>query len=88
MLTVCLITLGDPATLSGGYRYHRRMAELAPRNDAQLRFESLPARLSFAYGPRVLRAAEEADVVLVDADGPPEVVVARVVASLATMWPR
>ncbi len=66
MLTVCLITLGDPATLSGGYRYHRRMAELAARNDAQLRFESLPSRLSFVHGPRVLRAAEEADVVLVD----------------------
>ena len=31
MLTVCLITLGDPATLTGGYRYHRRMADFAGR---------------------------------------------------------
>jgi glycosyltransferase involved in cell wall biosynthesis len=66
MLTVCLITLGDPATLTGGYRYHRRMAELAARNDARIVFASLPVRLPFAYGHRVLGAADEADVVLVD----------------------
>jgi glycosyltransferase involved in cell wall biosynthesis len=66
MLTICLITLGDPATLTGGYRYHRRMAELAARNDARIIFASLPTRLPFAYGHRVLRAADEADVVLVD----------------------
>ncbi len=66
MLTVCLITLGDPATLTGGYRYHRRMAELAGRNDARLTFASLPTRLPFRHGLRVLRAADQADVVLVD----------------------
>ena len=66
MLTVCLITLGDPATLTGGYRYHRRMAELAARNDARIVFASMPTRLPFMYGHRVLRAADEADVVLVD----------------------
>jgi glycosyltransferase involved in cell wall biosynthesis len=66
MLTVCLITVGDPATLSGGYRYHRRMAELAESNDARITFASLPARLPALYGPRVLSAAREADVVLVD----------------------
>ena len=66
MLTVCLITLGDPATVTGGYRYHRRMAELAARNDARIAFASLPLRLPFLYGHRVLRAAREADVVLVD----------------------
>lgn len=66
MLTICLITLGDPATLSGGYRYHRRMAELAGWNDAQITFASLPTRLPFLYGHRVLRTAGEADVVLVD----------------------
>lgn len=65
MLTVCLITLGDPATLTGGYRYHRRMADLAGRNDARLDFVSLPSRLPALYGYRVLRAAR-ADVVLVD----------------------
>ena len=66
MLTICLITLGDPATLTGGYRYHRRMAELAARNDARIVFASLPTRLPFAYGPCVQRAAGGADVVLVD----------------------
>ena len=66
MLTVCLVTLGDPATLTGGYRYHRRMAELAARNDARIVFASLPSRLPFAYGHRVLAAAGGADVVLVD----------------------
>src|SRR5262249_38869223 len=66
MLTICLITLGDPATLTGGYRYHRRMAELAARNGARIDFASLPTRLPFAYGHRALRAADGADVVLVD----------------------
>lgn len=66
MLTICLITLGDPATLTGGYRYHRRMAELAGRNDAQITFASLPPRLPFLHGHRVLRTAGKADVVLVD----------------------
>lgn len=65
MLTVCLITLGDPGTLTGGYRYHRRMAELAGRNDARVDFVSLPPRLPALYGYRALRAAR-ADVVLVD----------------------
>jgi glycosyltransferase involved in cell wall biosynthesis len=66
MLTICLITLGDPATLTGGYRYHRRMAELAADNGARLTFASLPPRLPFRHGRRVLRAAAQADVVLVD----------------------
>jgi glycosyltransferase involved in cell wall biosynthesis len=66
MLTICLITLGDPATLTGGYRYHRRMAELADRNDARLTFASLPLRVPFRHGRRVLRAAAGTDVVLVD----------------------
>jgi glycosyltransferase involved in cell wall biosynthesis len=66
MLTICLITLGDPATLSGGYRYHRRMAELADRNQARIVFASLPPRLPVLYGGRVLRTAESADVAVVD----------------------
>ena len=66
MLTICLITLGDPATLTGGYLYHRQMAELAPRNDARIAFASLPPRLPYLYGHQVLRIAGKADVVLVD----------------------
>ncbi|MGO8961707.1 MAG: glycosyltransferase family 4 protein [Streptosporangiaceae bacterium] len=61
-----MITRGDPATLSGGYRYQRRMAEAAGRNDARLSFASLPARLAFLHGGRALRTASQADVVLVD----------------------
>jgi glycosyltransferase involved in cell wall biosynthesis len=66
MLSICLITLGDPATLTGGYRYHRRMAELTGGNDARIIFASLPLRLPVLYGRQVLRTAATADVVLVD----------------------
>ena len=44
ILTVSLVTLGDPGRLTGGYRYHRRMAELAPACDASLRYVSVPDR--------------------------------------------
>ncbi|HSR86806.1 MAG TPA: glycosyltransferase family 4 protein [Streptosporangiaceae bacterium] len=66
MLTVCLVTLGDPASLTGGYRYHRRMAELASRNNASIVFASLPRGLAFLSARRVLRAAANTDVVLID----------------------
>src|SRR3954453_24212974 len=42
MLSVRLVTLGNPGRLSGGYLYHRRMAERAHRHGATLRFLSLP----------------------------------------------
>jgi glycosyltransferase involved in cell wall biosynthesis len=61
MLDVALITLGDPRTLTGGYLYHLRMAELAPRHDARLRFVSFPERpfpMAALDAPRVLRAAQ------------------------------
>src|SRR5215471_10119981 len=41
-LRAVLITLGDPRKLTGGYLYHRRMAELAPLCDARLSFASFP----------------------------------------------
>jgi glycosyltransferase involved in cell wall biosynthesis len=60
MLSISLITLGDPQQLTGGYLYHRRMAEAAPAHDARVRFVSLPA-LPFpapaAYAGSVLRQA-------------------------------
>jgi glycosyltransferase involved in cell wall biosynthesis len=40
---VCLVTLGDPATLTGGYLYHRRLAERAARHGARVRIVSVPA---------------------------------------------
>src|SRR6266571_1142197 len=70
-LSISLVTLGDPDTLTGGYLYHRRMQELAPANGARLEFVSLPARpfpLPALAGRRALRAIVEqgADVVVVD----------------------
>src|SRR5438309_11620485 len=58
MLTASLITLGDPNRLTGGYLYHRRMSELAPRFDVRLGFVSFPALpfpLPLGVGPAVLR---------------------------------
>jgi glycosyltransferase involved in cell wall biosynthesis len=70
MLSVSLITLGDPGQLTGGYLYHRRMAEAASAHDAQLRFVSFPALpfpLPAARAGVVLReACSPADVVVLD----------------------
>ncbi|MGH2790291.1 MAG: glycosyltransferase family 4 protein [Actinomycetota bacterium] len=43
-LRVTLVTLGDPQALTGGYLYHRRMAQAATANDAALSFVSFPDR--------------------------------------------
>lgn len=70
-LAVSLVTLGDPATLTGGYLYHRRVAALAPRFAAQVDFVSFPVRRfplpAFACRD-VLRqvAGQRADVLLLD----------------------
>ncbi|HSS09363.1 MAG TPA: hypothetical protein VLL25_05735, partial [Acidimicrobiales bacterium] len=69
MLTISLITLGSPEQLTGGYLYHRRMADFAPAYDAALEFVSFPTRpfpLPAAAGNRVLRQARRANVVVVD----------------------
>jgi len=68
ILTVSLVTLGDPGRLTGGYRYHRRMAELAPSCGAAIHFVSFPERpfpLSTLAGRAVLQQAR-ADVVVLD----------------------
>ncbi|HZA82022.1 MAG TPA: glycosyltransferase family 4 protein, partial [Actinomycetes bacterium] len=68
ILTVSLVTLGDPGRLTGGYRYHRRMAELAPACGARVDFVSFPDRpfpLPALAGPAVLGRAR-ADVVALD----------------------
>ncbi|MDQ3905322.1 MAG: hypothetical protein M3300_07770, partial [Actinomycetota bacterium] len=68
MLSVSLITLGDPGQLTGGYLYHRRMAEAASAHDARLRFVSFPALpfpLPAARATVVLRrACSAADIVV------------------------
>jgi glycosyltransferase involved in cell wall biosynthesis len=69
-LLASLVTLGDPGRLTGGYLYHRRMAELAAEQDAELRFVSVPQRafpLAALAGARVLRRATGgADVLVLD----------------------
>jgi hypothetical protein len=69
MLAVCLVTLGSPEQLTGGYLYHRRMAELAPRHDAcveLLGVPELPFPLPGVFAGRVIRRAAPADVLVID----------------------
>ena len=71
LLTVSLVTLGDPQTMTGGYLYHRRIAELAPACAARVEFVSFPAwrfPLPTLAGPAVLRAIarRQPDVLLLD----------------------
>lgn len=68
-MRISLVTLGDPATPTGGYLYHRRLAEAAPRHDAEVSFVSfpdLPFPLPRVARRRVLGRAADADVVVVD----------------------
>jgi glycosyltransferase involved in cell wall biosynthesis len=70
-LVLPLITLGDPRRLSGGYRYHMRMAEAAPAHKAHIHFLSFPEwpfPLAALRGLAILRRAEEggASAVLLD----------------------
>jgi glycosyltransferase involved in cell wall biosynthesis len=69
MLTVSLITLGSPDQLTGGYLYHRRMADLAPAHDARVDFVSVPAGPflpAVAAGRQVARAAKGTEITVVD----------------------
>lgn len=69
MLRISLLTLGSPDQLTGGYLYHRRMAEAAADHDAQVEFVSLPPSpfpLPAAAAAAAWRRAQSADVVAVD----------------------
>jgi glycosyltransferase involved in cell wall biosynthesis len=55
-LVLCLVTVGDPERLTGGYLYHLRMAEAAPAHGARIEFVSFPDRafpLAALAAPRV-----------------------------------
>jgi glycosyltransferase involved in cell wall biosynthesis len=70
-LRVVLVTLGDPGQLTGGYLFHRRLAELAPRHAAQLDFVSFrprPFPLPMLDAPAVLGAVKRRrpEVVVID----------------------
>src|ERR1700694_802836 len=71
ILLAALLTLGDPGRLTGGYLYHRRLAELAHRHSARLSFVSFPDRpfpLAIRDAPGVMRAAGRtgAEVIVLD----------------------
>jgi glycosyltransferase involved in cell wall biosynthesis len=70
-LVLPLITLGDPGRLTGGYLYHRRMADAAAGHGARILFLSFPEwpfPLAALRGGAVLRQSEKvrASAVLVD----------------------
>ena len=76
-----LLTVGDPSRVTGGYLFHRRLAERAPDNGAELRFVSipdLPLPWATAAGPAWLlaRATRSADVLVLDS----------IAASAAAPW--
>jgi glycosyltransferase involved in cell wall biosynthesis len=71
VLNVSLVTLGDPQSMTGGYLYHRRIAELASTCAARVEFVSFPAwhfPLPALAGRAVLRAVarQRPDVLLLD----------------------
>jgi glycosyltransferase involved in cell wall biosynthesis len=68
-LRVALVTLGDPERVTGGYLFHRHLAELAPKFDAHIDLVSFPEwRFPLPAFARssVLRRAGAADVVVLD----------------------
>ena len=76
-----LLTVGDPSRVTGGYLFHRRLADRAPDNGAELRFVSipdLPLPWATAAGPAWLlaRATRSADVLVLDS----------IAASAAAPW--
>jgi glycosyltransferase involved in cell wall biosynthesis len=65
-MIVSLLTLGPPEQLSGGYLYHRRIAELANQYDARVEFVSVrpwPDPFSVATGDVLLVDSIAASVV-------------------------
>jgi glycosyltransferase involved in cell wall biosynthesis len=65
------VTLGDPDTMTGGYLYHRRIADRAPAHGARVDFLSFPCwrfPLPALAGPAVLRAVarRRPDALLID----------------------
>ncbi|CAN5761845.1 glycosyltransferase [soil metagenome] len=68
-MRICLITQGDPGTPTGGYLYHRRIAERAPQYEVELSFLSFPTwpfPSPAAAGRSVSRQARDADVIVLD----------------------
>ncbi len=78
---VTLLTVGDPGRVTGGYLFHRRLADRAPNHGAEMRFVSvpdLPLPWAAAAGPTWLlaSASRNADVLVLDS----------IAASAAAPW--
>ena len=70
-IRVTLLTVGDPDRVTGGYLFHRRLAERAHRHRAEVTFVSIPDMplpWAVATGPFWLRApaTRTADVLVLD----------------------
>src|SRR5438552_10890983 len=70
-LLVNLVTLGDPRKLTGGYLYHRRLADLAAPHAARLDFVSVRERVfprAILDGRALVRELAQcgADVLVID----------------------
>lgn len=62
-LDAALLTLGDPNRLTGGYLYHRRVADAAPLHGVRVHFVSFPDRpfpLAALDAPAILARARQA----------------------------
>jgi glycosyltransferase involved in cell wall biosynthesis len=78
---LALLTLGDPSRVTGGYLFHRRLADRAPQHDMQIDFVSvpdLPLAWAMMTGPLWLR-----DPALVHADA---LVLDSIAAAPAAPW--
>jgi glycosyltransferase involved in cell wall biosynthesis len=68
---LALLTLGDPTRVTGGYLFHRRLADRAAQYDMEIEFVSvpdLPLACAVMAGPLWLRhpALEHADALVLD----------------------
>jgi glycosyltransferase involved in cell wall biosynthesis len=82
-LSIALLTLGDPGRLTGGYLYHRRIADLAPRFNARIEFVSFPERpfpLAIVDAPAVMRRVRDS--------GAQAIVLDSIVAAYIGPWLR
>jgi glycosyltransferase involved in cell wall biosynthesis len=81
LIKVHLLTLGDPNKRTGGYLFHRRLADAAPRHRAVMAFRCFPEwpfPLPTMWGRNVMRLTSDADVIVVDS----------IVAAFSAPWLR
>ncbi len=83
MVVVSLVTLGSPDQMTGGYLYHRRLADAAHNYAAEMDFASFPA------GRFLASARRAGDVMARARSGTPDVIVIdSIAAGLLAPWLR